>query len=84
MNVFMSEKIKTSLNFLQCEVSNTLFKAIAIIEEDGAKLKAVMDGELPNTYLRSIRIRILHQKNDLIELKELISSVIQKERSSIN
>ena len=80
----MSEKIKTSLNFLQCEVSNTLSKAVAIIEDEGEKLKAVIDGKIGKSYLTSIRIRILAQKNQLKELRELMSSVIRKERSTIN
>ena len=75
----MSKKLSTSIMVLHQEIKNTLWRAITIIEEEGNKLKAVIDNEIGTTYLTSIRIRVLHQKNQLIELQDLMRTVLQKE-----
>ena len=75
----MSKKLSTSIMVLHQEIRNTLWRAITVIEEEGNKLKAVIDNEIGTTYLTSIRIRVLHQKNQLIELQDLMRTVIQKE-----
>ena len=63
----------------------TLREAINIIEEDSYKLKAIIDGEVDKRYLTPIRMRILNQKNKLIELDDLMRKVlIKKQISSIN
>ena len=80
----MSKKLSTSIMVLHQEIRNTLWRAIKVIEEEGNKLKAVIDNEIGTTYLTSIRIRVLHQKNQLIELQDLMRTVLQKEDQSIN
>ena len=47
--------------------------------KEGYKLKSVIDNEIGTTYLTSIRIRVLHQKNQLIELQDHMRTVLQKE-----
>ena len=64
---------------LHQEIRNTLWRAITVIEEEGNKLKVVIDNEIGTTYLTSIRIRVLHQKNQLIELQDHMRTVLQKE-----
>ena len=64
----MSKKLSTSIMVLHQEIRNTLWRAIKVIEEEGYKLKSVIDNEIGTTYLTSIRIRVLHQKNQLILL----------------
>ena len=75
----MSKKLSTSIMVLHQEIRNTLWRAIKVIEEEGYKLKSVIDNEIGTTYLTSIRIRVLNQKNKLKELKDLIRTVLQKE-----
>ena len=75
----MSKKLSTSIMVLHQEIRNTLWRAIKVIEEEGYKLKSVIDNEIGTTYLTSIRIRVLHQKNQLIELQDLMRTVLQKE-----
>ena len=47
--------------------------------KEGYKLKSVIDNKIDKTYLTSIRIRVLHQKNQLIELQDHMRTVLQKE-----
>ena len=75
----MSKKLSTSIMVLHQEIRNTLWRAIKVIEEEGYKLKSVIDNEIGTTYLTSIRIRVLHQKNQLIELQDHMRTVLQKE-----
>ena len=75
----MSKKLSTSIMVLHQEIRNTLWRAIKVIEEEGYKLKSVIDNEIGTTYLTSIRIRVLHQKNQLIELQDHMCTVLQKE-----
>ena len=75
----MSKKLSTSIMVLHQEIRNTLWRAIKVIEEKGYKLKSVIDNEIGTTYLTSIRIRVLHQKNQLIELQDHMRTVLQKE-----
>ena len=75
----MSKKLSTSIMVLHQEIRNTLWRAIKVIEEEGYKLKSVIDNEIGTTYLTSIRIRALHQKNQLIELQDHMHTVLQKE-----
>ena len=63
MNTLMSEKLSSSIIALHNEINITLSEAIHTIEEEGYKLKSVIDNEIGKTYLTSIRIRVLHQKN---------------------
>ena len=85
MNVFMSEELPASIIALHIEIKNTLCEAINIIEEDCYKLKTIIDGEVDKNYLTTIRMRVLNQKNKLIELDDLMRKVlIKKQISSIN
>ena len=79
MNTLMSEKLSSSIIALHIEIRNTLSEAIHTIEEEGYKLKSVIDNEISKTYLTSIRIRVLNQKNKLKELQDLMRTVLQKE-----
>ena len=72
MNVFMSEELPKSIKTLHAEIRNTLNKAIYIIEEEGHKLKAVIDGEIDKSHLTKIRMTILNQKNQLKELEDFM------------
>ena len=84
MNTLMSEKLSSSIIALHNEINITLSEAIHTIEEEGYKLKSVIDNEISKTYLTLIRIRVLNQKNKLKELKDLMRTVLQKEDQSIN
>ena len=84
MNTLMSEKLSSSIIALHNEINITLSEAIHTIEEEGYKLKSVIDNKIDKTYLTSIRIRVLNQKNKLKELKDLMRTVLQKEDQSIN
>ena len=85
MNVFMTEELPASIIALHIEIKNTLREAINIIEEDCYKLKAIIDGEVDKSYLTTIRMRVLNQKNKLIELVDLMRKVlIKKEKLSTN
>ena len=79
MNTLMSEKLSSSIIALHNEINITLSEAIHTIEEEGYKLKSVIDKPDIHTYLTKIRMTVLHQKNNLKELKDLMSTVLQKE-----
>ena len=68
----MSEELPKSIKTLHAEIRNTLNKAIYIIEEEGHKLKAVIDGEIDKSHLTKIRMTILNQKNQLKELEDFM------------
>jgi len=85
----MSDDLKTkhetySLNFLQCEVANTLVKAIYVIENEAILIKDVKNGKLPISDLAAIKRSLLQQVKKMKELHDLMSSNIRKERSVVN
>ena len=84
MNTLMSEKLSSSIIALHIRIKNTLREAINTIEEEGNKLKAVIDNKIDKTYLTKAGMTILNQKNKLIELDDIMRKVlIKKEKSSI-
>jgi hypothetical protein len=76
----MSNELPISIQTLHQEIRNTLWRAITVIEEDGNKLKLIIDGKLDTSYLTSIRMRVLNQKNQLIDLKDLMREVLTKQK----
>ena len=61
------------------EIRNTLYEAINILEEEGHKLKAIINREIDKGRLTPIRMKVLNQKNKLIELDDLMKEVLKKE-----
>ncbi len=79
MNTLMSEKLSSSIIALHNEINITLSEAIHVLEDEGYKIKDVIDKPDLHTYLTKIRMTVLHQKNNLKELKDLMRTVLQKE-----
>ena len=84
MNTLMSEKLSSSIIALHNEINVTLNEAIHILENEGYKIKEVIDRPDLHSYLTKIRMTVLNQKNKLKELKDLMRTVLQKEDQSIN
>ena len=81
----VKDKYETySLNFLQCEVANTLSKAIWVIENEAIILKDIKDGKLPISDLAATKRSLLKQVKEMKELHDLMKSNIRKERSVVN
>ena len=81
----VKDKYETySLNFLQCEVANTLSKAIWVIENEAILLKDIKDGILPISDLAATKRSLLQQVKKMKELHDLMRSNIRKERSVVN
>lgn len=68
---------------LEFFTKNLLNETIDCIEEEAAKLKDVHSGDLSISYLISIRIELLNQKNKLKQLEEIMSKafVDKKEKN---
>ena len=84
MNTLMSEKLSSSIIALHNEINVTLNEAIHILENEGYKIKEVIDRPDLHSYLTKIRMTVLNQKNKLKEFKDLMRTVLQKEDQSSN
>ena len=81
----MSDDInKDDLHFLECEVSNSCGEAAFIMRGEANIVKAVKDGKLPISHLKSTRKNLLRQARMMQELQDLMSSIIRKKRSVVN
>ena len=65
MNTLMSEKLSSSIIALHNEINITLSEAIHVLEDEGYKIKDVIDKPDLHSYLTKIRMTALHQKNNL-------------------
>jgi len=67
---------------LNVYISNTLGKAVHVLENEADKLTDIRDGEFDNSHLTSSRINLLEQKNLLKELRELLRSTWKNKPSA--
>jgi len=71
---------KEELEALHMEIRNSLSEAIVVMEQEGAQmLRVTIDPNFNNVnYLTKSRMNLLHQKNKLKEVYELMGSLLYK------
>ena len=71
---------KEELEALHIEIRNSLSEAIVVMEQEGAQMPRVTkDPNFNNVnYLTKSRMNLLHQKNKLKEVYELMGSLLHK------